>query len=219
MDAKLELLLSKLKSLEKRNSTIKKREKKLSQQITELKKQAEEINEHHQIIKQYLDLVRSISKDVLVAREKVLLLKNKSGGADIAEEAEREIENTIAYIQSICSHQFVLSYKTFRGYACENYYDGYSGRRMCVICGMEESPYNTYKEDLYRTMIEFPNRMFAWHEGFRPQNHYRNRDGEISIRYTHDVELLNIWQPLEQLLNIFEEDNRNNKIGEVLKKC
>lgn len=214
---KIEYLQKKIEKMDREIEPIKTKIVELTTEKNALETKIREVESHRKLIKDYSILVQSISREVLDARYKLLLLismKKKEMTRELQKELETEIENAARCLQEICKHQFVIGYPSWRGWGYNNYYDRYSGARICVICGLKESPWNTYDRDEYKILVDAPCRLFGQHEDFRPENEYTDRDGYVCIRYTKHYIPLDIWQPLDELLTIFE----GKEIGKIIKK-
>ena len=204
---KMDELQGKLDSIYATNISLKTALDELQAKRKEIELQKSLVEKKKKLVEGYVGLVASISEEVLRARSEFIVLT----GVNKTEKA-----NALASLQARCKHQLVLGYLSWRGWACENYYGGFSGKRICVICGLQESPWNTYDEDLYKVLVEAPGMIMGKHAGFRPTDDYYDRDGNFCVRYIEGQSppLHNIWQPLENLLTIFE----TGELGEVLSK-
>ena len=170
-----------------------------------------------ELITNYARLLDSVRNITLEERYKLVLLVVLAKRTDMSAELQREIQTEVGratkVLQEMCMHQFVVGFEGCHGSASENYYDGYSGKRMCVICGLTDSPTNqTGHADKYAVLTDVPNRMFGTHPDFKTSESFTKFEGrhmmtEVPVNF-------NIWRPLEDLLKIFEDQH----IGKVLKK-
>ncbi len=90
-------------------------------------------------------------------------------------------------LQEQCNHQFVLSYDGSKGSSSYDYDDCIRGERICVVCGFVDKEKNC-GENNYATLAPAEYRMIK-------------RDLRRLENYVRDQ----IWQPLEEYLDMFYE--------------
>ena len=122
------------------------------------------------------EMGRAISLDITIRRK---------------EKIEANIEALTNKLQGQCPHQFVFRYEGYSGSASNDYDDQYKGRRVCVVCGLEENS-KTSKADEYSTLVDQPWRLIK-----------RDLHGLHGKKYRFGRPFS--YQPMEFLLGLFEK--------------
>lgn len=161
-------------------------------------------------------LKRGIPKEALALREKIVVLAQKERSDDSTKKEARlageEKRALVGRLQRICKHRFLIGFSGYRGSYSYDYDDGYSGQRMCIVCGITEKEKSVANQsDVYDVLAagEWRYRFYAFEPHgrlglIRPE--YCDKlleptDGVLVGSVSRDgFYKVDIWQPFEEVL-------------------
>ncbi len=204
----------------KKKSNLKKRVKSLVIQTEQCDKKITHLVSELNRVRKELLLNRSVSDEISTLRDEIIALKRKEDSED---STVREIADTrrergllITRLQKMCRHEFLVGYSGYEGDRSYDYDNAYSGRRMCVVCGLTdtEKSASNGREGVYVLLpagnwrFDFFSSDVYGHFGLVQQDRCDKlieptSDRILGIIDRKDFFKLNIWVPSEELRPLF----------------
>lgn len=100
--------------------------------------------------------------EVMKLKEQITLLEKEAARGDILVLEQGRLQSEIARVNSEiaekCQHPFVIGYRGSGGSQSWDYDDSYRGKRLCLVCGLEERS-DSNRKGVYKILQESENRL------------------------------------------------------------